>query len=436
MIKPTPKRCLALLFSISISGYTVAQTTLRDIEQTPDKSGGVYYAYSEPTAKPTPPPAGYEPFYVSHFGRHGSRYLLSDSDYQSVISVLATADSSRALSPLGQKTLTTLRSLWPMVEQRGGDLSPLGVSQQRGIALRMAGNYPQVFRPGRWVSARSTMSMRVAMSMAAFGDALKGQAPGLSISYEASDRVSAYTNWQSQEYRDFMSRSRNAADSGGRTFAQQMTRPDRLMQALFGDSAFVSRKVDAPRLMWGLYWIAVDMQDIPVSSRIYDIFTPDELYSLWQVGNYGFYMRSANSAQSHGVVMANARPLAENIIASADDALSHDSIAATLRFGHDGNIIPLLALLDVDNFSVSVSSPEEVAAVWSDYRAAPMAANLQIVFYRNAGGSVLVRLMLNEREVHLPVATARWPYYSWPDVRRYWLGRIASLPHTSEARPS
>lgn len=48
---------------------------------------------------------------------------------------------------------------------------------------------------------------------------------------------------------------------------------------------------------------------------------------------------------SKGIVMANAKTLVENIIESADSAMKNRSIAATLRFGHDGNVIPLLALL-------------------------------------------------------------------------------------------
>ena len=36
----------------------------------------VYYAYTYDNPARTPAPEGYEPFYISHYGRHGSRWLL------------------------------------------------------------------------------------------------------------------------------------------------------------------------------------------------------------------------------------------------------------------------------------------------------------------------------------------------------------------------
>ena len=47
--------------------------------------GGVYYAYpiesglDNPQLQPAP--EGYEPFYISHYGRHGSRWLTNDARY-------------------------------------------------------------------------------------------------------------------------------------------------------------------------------------------------------------------------------------------------------------------------------------------------------------------------------------------------------------------
>ena len=46
---------------------------------------------------------------------------------------------------------------------------------------------------------------------------------------------------------------------------------------------------------------------------------------------------------------------------------------------------------------------------------------VQLIFYRKAGSEdILVKLLLNEREVTLPVKTDKAPYYHWKDVRRYW----------------
>ena len=47
-----------------------------------EQKGGVYYAYHAPKDTLTAVPEGFKPFYISHYGRHGSRWLPSDSRYE------------------------------------------------------------------------------------------------------------------------------------------------------------------------------------------------------------------------------------------------------------------------------------------------------------------------------------------------------------------
>ena len=54
---------------------------------TPEQAGSIYYAYPAPTSVHTPAPAGYEPFYISHYGRHGSCWMTADERYTEVICV-------------------------------------------------------------------------------------------------------------------------------------------------------------------------------------------------------------------------------------------------------------------------------------------------------------------------------------------------------------
>lgn len=94
-------------------------------------------------------------------------------------------------------------------------------------------------------------------------------------------------------------------------------------------------------------------------------------------------MGNANHADGKGIVVANAKSLLRNILDSADEAIQKGGIAATLRFGHDGNVIPLVALMQIENCNVAVDDPYEVYKVWSDFKVVPMAANVQIAFFRN-----------------------------------------------------
>ncbi|WP_262301316.1 histidine phosphatase family protein [Segatella hominis] len=405
-----------------------AQTTFEEISADLNKAGGVYLAYPKVEAKQTPAPKGYKPFYVSHYGRHGSRYLLGDGDYQWIIQLMTKADAVNGLTPLGKDVLQRLQLVWKETAGHGGDLTPLGVRQHQGIAERMSKNFPEVFRGKRQISARSTVVYRCAMSMVAFGDRLKGLNPQLDINYEMSEKYMSYLNYHTDRSNAFTHGEKGPWVEEYRKFEAAQVKPDRLVNSLFSNADFIRCEVNPANLMWGLYWIAVDMQDIETPLSFYDIFTAQEMFDLWQCVNYRFYICNANPLASKGLVMANAKTLVENIIESADSAMKNRSIAATLRFGHDGNVIPLLALLQIENFDVAVAGPAEVYKHWCDFKATPMASNVQLVFFENKSRDVLVKFLHNEKEVHIPVKTDIWPYYHWNEVKEYYQKRLSALP--------
>ncbi|MDO4496655.1 MAG: histidine-type phosphatase [Bacteroidales bacterium] len=415
------KKIFSLLF-FSLAALSVqAQTSREEVCANLDKAGGVYLVYPEPTEALTPAPKGYAPFYISHYARHGSRYLISDRDYGWVMTLLEKAQKQQALSAFGQEVLERLHNIWPLVEGRGGDLTPKGVRQHQGIAERMYRNFPAVFKGDRSVSARSTVVLRCAMSMTAFGDQLKGLAPNLSISYEASEKYMNYLNYHADEANLFTHRQNGPWVCEYQKFARERLHPERMVSALFSSQDFIRRNVNEIDLMWGFYWIAVDMQDIDTDIRFYDVFTPDEMFELWQCNSYCFYASDANHTGSRGLTVGNAKNLLRNIVESADEAIADNSKAATFRFGHDGNVIPLLAILGIEDFNVELSGPEKAYEKWADFKAAPMAANVQIVFFRNKANHVIVKVLHNEREVHIPVKTDNFPYYNWTDVRDFYL---------------
>lgn len=420
-------KTLAVVLAIFCLGVK-AQTTFEEISADLNKAGGVYLAYPTVETKQTPAPKGYKPFYVSHYGRHGSRYLLSDRDNQWIIQLMEKAETVNGLTPLGHDVLKRLNMVWEEAQGRAGDLTPLGVRQHQGIAERMSKNFPEVFSGKRHVSARSTVVYRCAMSMVAFGDRLKQLNPQLDMSYEMSEKYMSYLNYHSARSNAFTHGKKGPWVEEYRKFEEAQVHPDRLVSTLFSNADFIRCEVNPSELMWGLYWIAVDMQDMETPVSFFDLFTAKEMFDLWQCVNYRFYMGNANPLASNGIVMANAKSLVENILESADAAIKDRSIAATLRFGHDGNVIPLLALLQIENFDVAVAGPAEVYKHWCDFKATPMASNVQIVFFENKAGDILVKFMHNENEVHVPVKTDQWPFYHWNDVKEYYQKRLSTLP--------
>ena len=107
----------------------------------------------------------------------------------------------------------------------------------------------------------------------------------------------------------------------------------------------------------------------------------------------------------------------------ADDIISGKTKneIATLRFGHDSYIIPLLALMHVEGCDgrIPFSQIEKLPEVWCDSKITSMSVNMQFVFFRNKKGDVLVKLMHSEREVRIPLKTDTFPFYKWEDFKNY-----------------
>ena len=77
--------------------------------------------------------------------------------------------------------------------------------------------------------------------------------------------------------------------------------------------------------------------------------------------------------------------------------------------------------MGIEDYAVSTRDAATLYTKWCTWKVSPMAANLQIVFYRNKADNILVKVLYNEEEVHIPVATTTFPYYEWTAVRSYYM---------------
>lgn len=421
-----------LLLGLNVSAQTTKEEVLSDINRT----GGVYYAYQEPVVKQTMPPKNYEPFYISHFGRHGSRYLISDEDYTRVFDLLHKAYDANALTKKGITLMNRLDTLMIETRGRGGDLSPLGVRQHRGIAERMFRTYPEIFKDNTKIEARSTLVVRCVLSMAAFTERLKELNPKLDVTRESSQRYMSYLNHSTAESDEYRTNGKYGKELY-RRFKDSHTSPERIVNAVFSDNNFVNRWVNPDDFMWSIYWLASDAQNVETPISFYDMFTPDELFDLWQTFNYDFYVNCSNYKDNQGIRVANSKPQLRNIIETADSVIAEGKHSATLRFGHDGNIVPLAAIMRLDGCYNSINDADRFYEVFSDWKIAPMASNIQMVFFRNKKNheDIIVKFMLNEIEKSLPIETDIAPFYHWNDVRNYY-NKILAAPNSSLTDPN
>lgn len=417
-----------ILFALATVMPAAAQQAKDEIYANPRLSGSNHLAYPGPVQdRLTAAPKGYHPFYISHYGRHGSRYLIGRDEYDVPAAVLARADSLGKLTPLGRDVLRRVRLLRAEADGRLGELTPLGAEQHRQIARRMYERFPEVFRGSVTVDAKSTVVIRCILSMENELQELLRLNPDLVIKHDASEHDMYYMN-QSDHALSARKTPRRALVAWN-DFASRHVSRAALMSRLFADSEYVKYEVDTLDLGNRLFKLASNVQSSPLGSEmmLYDIFTKDELYNFWLADNASWYIGYGACALNGGTQPFSQRNLLRNIIHEADSCMALERPGATLRFGHETMVLPLVCLLGINGYDMSTACLDSLESKgWINYKVFPMGANVQLVFYRRSetDGEVLLKALLNENEARLPLPSDLAPYYRWNDFKEYYLRKL------------
>ncbi len=419
-------RLIAILVATLPAVVSWGQTTREIMLADSLKCAGLYIPYPDCIDEPTPVPSGYIPFYVSHYGRHGSRYLGDDNDYFRVYDELNAAEQSGSLTSRGKDLFHRVTRIWDDARGRGGQLAPLGYRQHRDIASRLLKECGPVFDDSARVTAVSTVFMRCAHSMFAFVDRIRQYNPALDVSMESSERnmnVLSHLNVDAIAFN-----KDNPVKSKQEEFRNRKIVPTRFTSSIFKDVSAL--RVPARDFMWWVYLVAIDLPNLETGESLFDFFTSEELFDLWQVFNYDYYTCHSVNPDNEGVFIESAKPLLADFLDCADGYISRGEHGATLRFGHDSSVIPLAGLLRFPVAAGRESDPSCLYKVYADYRVSPMASNIQMRLYRSSDGrDIIVKFMLNEQEMPLPdTVTDIFPYYRWEDARAT-LCRLLDTPY-------
>ena len=389
-----------------------------------------YYVYPDSNFKEqTPPPTGYKPFYISHYGRHGSRYLNNRYAFDMPHQTLQKADSLKKLTSVGKAVLGQIRYIVRNTENQWGELTELGKEQHRGIARRMMERFPEVFVDSARIDAKSTMVIRCILSMATAMQEIMTQHPKLNIQMDASKYDMVYLNFQDKKLRDSM--MTYATKKAFAKFANKRIKTDRIMKLLFNDSVYVKEHIDTRwfnyyLLKTGLMQQNTSMRD---TTRITDLYTDEEIYHFWQYENAWWYFMYGPSLLNGGKQPFTQRMLLQKIIDDTDWYIQNEKTGASLRFGHETIVLPLACLLDLNGYGYQTMNLEEIEShKWWACMIIPMAANIQFVFYRKNkhDKDILFKVLLNENEAILPLPTDHAPYYHWNDFKEYYLKKLDS----------
>ena len=422
------KRVLTILVVCCSLCVARGQVVLDIIRQSPGYASCNYDVYPDSIPdKLTAAPHGKKPFYISHYGRHGSRYINRRSGYEIPYKMIVQANGVDELTAMGKRVFSEMNFILNDSEDRWGDLTTLGKIPQLQIARRMIDRFPEVFADSANVSAISTVVPRCMMSMESFLIGLTQQNPRLRITMDASRRTQGYMNYQDPLLR--INKMTPKAQKAYDAYIASRVGNSRLMEMLFKNPDIVKELVDETFFSYYLMKMGLFQLNTHLNQNTFltDLFTAEDLYRMWQIDNVLWYVRYGFCPLNGGDYPYTQRHLLRQIIADADSCLRLDTPGAQLRFGHDTVLLPLVCLLGINGYDLQTNNLEEIEARgWWSSSVFPMGSNVQFIFYRSSpcDKEVLFKVLLNEQEARLPIRTDCAPYYHWRDFRRHYLKKL------------
>ena len=439
------KLIFTLILSISgLSCLAQPEVVLGD----PFKSSGLDNIYDFDAQICTAAPKGYEAFYISHYGRHGSRYPYTASVATALLDMLHEAGEMENLSEYGSGLMARLELFMEKAGNHIGELTDLGRQQQYRLAGEMAERYPQAFRKGAVVTAQASSSPRSILSMASFCTALARKYPSIRI-----DQFQGFAETQATAPNMGRNPLRIKGPGLGNPYrespAEFMQRrfpefTETVLGKMFRDPYAALGDRDVQYLMDHIYMLIGGMNSLPDGVRMdfSDIATPETLARMWELDNYQrfceyiVYTASCCSVFKDIIERADARlALLDSAAGKLEGRAEGRAEGADLRFGHDHVLMSLLMIADIDSFGELPENPDELGHVFQTFRS-PMAANLHFVFYRpkNGRGPILTGLSLNGQPARLSaldkelgLSPDESGFYRWDDVKAWFEKRFSQL---------
>ena len=402
--------------------------------------------------QPTAVPAGYQAFYIDHIGRHGSRYL-SKSKYEDIAySVLTLAEKNNQLTDMGKSLLKQIIGINALNRNHYGELTDLGRKDISLISQRMLNNYPTVFK-GQKIEVISSTSPRAKETAEIFVKPFKTNYPNININQQPENQQTLLRFFEYSPAYDAYKKSKSiktALKSLKRAIKTANMSQD-VARLIFtadfihqlNNGVALSEKssiktVDFVIAIYQLYQELLSFSPETLASNhldFSDYFTQDQLMWFNTVVTAKNFLQIGPAFDAKGIQVKIAAPLLLDMLKTADKAITDKNVDANLRFAHAETVSPLATLLELEGAYTAVNSVEDYPSVWQAERIIPMGANIQWIFYQSnqSNQPILIKVMLNEREVHLPLQTNNFPYYRWDEVKQYYKNKLHKLGLTDES---
>ena len=412
-----------MLLFVALTTWAQGSTALDQLKADPKKSYGTDYPYLFAAPKLTKAPKGYKPFYISHYGRHGSRYYWNALLYQEMANLLTTAHDRHQLTQEGEAFYGRFMAAKDELQTGVSELSNLGWEQHQRIARTMYNNFPEVYKKGGNVLAIASLSGRCVLSMSAFCQELVQCNPAIEIREQSSrftlDGV-VPTDRQNPVKHKFPKATPKFEKNRDKFVYNDNLRDKAIARVFTSTDSLPGNMHHIGSNLINLY---TSLPSIGHEGMMGNIITDEDMVDQWELSNLGSYAW-VFGPQNDMI------PILQDIIKKASDVIEgRTDRVSDLRFGHDTCIGPLTVLMGINGADKDPEDPYEVKNIYQNWQTCK-ASNLQLVFYRSkrASDDILVKALLNGSEVSLPVPTDNYPYYKWSDFKQYYQNKIAAIP--------
>ena len=405
---------LGLAAASALAQVHQSSAAVQALQEDRTRAGNNLNSYEFFPIKDTKAPAGYKPFYVSHYGRHGSRSDWGGNAFLGVIAVMEQGQAKGILTPDGEMLLEGARKVLAGWDGMDGRLSQRGVREHAAIAKRLYNRYPQVFKGQKDVRAFASTVQRCIISMNSFTNSLIRQNPKLEIRLDTGEKFMEYLDnekgWQQKTgkaMRKSFEYMRDIPDDSLGVLSKVFTNPVAAREIVKSARHFTDDVFNTARVA----------EDFDIEEDIYSVLPFDAVYRRWAQNNMFLYLGHCNSVDSGAERVPMAESLVADIVTKADEAIAGGKYCADLRFGHDYPLMALVSYLGIEGVGDRLEV-EEICDKWLGFWNIPMASNLQMIFYKNKAGDVLVKFLYQEQEKLLRgLEPYQGPYYKWETVK-------------------
>jgi hypothetical protein len=402
---------------------------------------GTKTLYPTPADKLSPVPSGYTPAFINYVGRHGARHLTKEVKSEFAYKLLSRADSAGNLTSEGKRLWKMINALQEIEKGHTKFISAEGRDELSGIGKRMAAQYGQLFIDNAKLNITVTKEGRTTQSAGAFLKGLSANNKRFSQSGPTADDVDlrffdaspAYDKFLESDavgkLQDDLAKQLRLAELA-KAFTEKIFRPAFNGKIPEDDQFYLVNDVFGYVTI--VYGLQQEIRDAGMTFAELDFssfFTCDHLEALSEFSSAAEDLKKGPALDLNGIQVRVAVPLLVNFIKTSDEFTATGHYVAQLRFAHAETIAPFAALLSLDVADKTASGAANIKKVWMASKVMGMGANIEWIFYqKQGGGDYLVKILHNEREVHVDgLKTVSYPYYHWSGLRAFYMRKLARL---------